>query len=168
VVVGLPILIHLWVRTSTDSSQEGFIGDEAVIILRVTALLDQDVNLLTLKLLTKGEQDVLKLAQHHGAILHFVVQLETLNEVLKATSVLGLLHVAVDGEELFESHELLSLLGGATESLDHLQGGVQVQTSETVTKVEQVDPALALEVIDVESELGALKIKTNMLFRPNL
>jgi len=147
------------VRTSTDSSQERFIGNETIIILRVTALLDEDINLLTLKLLTEGQKNVLQLTQHHGAVLHFVIELQALNEVLKGTSVLGLLHSAVDGEELFKLDELVSLLGGATQICDHLQGGVQVETSETVSQVEQVNPALTLKVIDVESELGAFRKK---------
>jgi hypothetical protein len=146
------------VRTSTHSSQERFIGNETIIILRVTALLDKDVNLFTFKLLTKGQQNVLQLTQHHGAVLHFVIELQALNEVLKVTGVLGLLHSAVDGEELFKFDETVSLLGGATKICDHLQSGVQVKTSETVSQVEQVNPALTLEVIDVESELGAFNV----------
>ena len=44
-----------------DTKKQGqltFIGDETVIVLGVAALLDQDVHLLTLKLLTKTEQHV--------------------------------------------------------------------------------------------------------------
>jgi len=43
---------------------------------------------------------VLQLSQHHGAVLHLVVELEALDEVLVGARVLGLLHLAVDREEL--------------------------------------------------------------------
>merc|ERR1712032_1243118 len=58
----LPILVHLWVGTRTDPPQERFIGNESVVVLRVAALLDQDVNLLTFQLLTERQQDVFKLS----------------------------------------------------------------------------------------------------------
>ena len=41
-----------------------------------------------------------KLSQHHGAVLHLVVQLQALNEVLKVAGLLGFLDVAVDWVEL--------------------------------------------------------------------
>ena len=50
--------------------------------------------------LTERQQDVFKLSQHHGAVLHLVVQLQALNEVLEVASFLGLLDVAVDWVEL--------------------------------------------------------------------
>ena len=53
-----------------------------------------------LEQLTKGKQNVLKLAQHHGAVLHLVVELQALDEVLKVAGLLGLLDVAVDRVEL--------------------------------------------------------------------
>ena len=43
---------------------------------------------------------MLQLSQHHGAVLHLVVQLQALNEVLKVAGFLGLLDVAVDRVEL--------------------------------------------------------------------
>ena len=55
---------------------------------------------------------------------------------------------------LLQLDKLFALLGGATELLDHLQGGVLVQASQAVAKVEQVNPAFALKVVDVEGELG--------------
>ena len=43
---------------------------------------------------------MLKLAQHHGAVLHLVVELQALDEVLKVAGLLGLLDIAVDRVEL--------------------------------------------------------------------
>ena len=45
---------------------------------------------------------MLELSQHHGAVLHLVVQLQALNEVLKVASLLGLLDIRVDGVELVD------------------------------------------------------------------
>jgi len=45
---GLPVLVHLWVGARTHSPQEGFIRNEAIVILGFAALLDQDVDLLPL------------------------------------------------------------------------------------------------------------------------
>ena len=53
-----------------------------------------------LEQLTKGKQNVLKLAQHHGAVLHLVVELQALDEVLEVAGLLGLLDIAVDRVEL--------------------------------------------------------------------
>merc|ERR1719305_1332666 len=143
----LPILVHLWVGARTDSPQERFIGNESVLVLRVAALLDQDVNLLTFQL-----------SKHHGAVLHLVVQLQALDEVLEVASFLGLLDVAVDWVELFQLNELLSLLLGAAQFVNHLQGWVQVETTEAVAEVEHVHAGLALKVVDVKSKLCAFDI----------
>jgi len=144
--------------SGAHSSQKRFIRDETVVILRVAALLDEDVNLLPLQLLSEGEEDVLQLTQHHGSVLLLVVQLQTLHKVLKGASVLGLLHLRVDGVELFKLDELLSLLLCPTKFVNHLEGGVEVETSETVPKIEHVHAGLALEVIDVEGKFSSFNI----------
>ena len=117
-------------------------------------------------------------SEHHGAILHLVVQLQTLNEVLKGAGVLGVLDLLVDGVKLeenihlgirvysrhlfcvhlFKLEEVLSLLLGASELRNHLEGGVEVEAAEAVSQVEQVHPRLSLEVVDVKSEAGALHV----------
>ena len=51
-----------------------------------------------------------KLSQHHGAVLHLVVQLQALNEVLKVAGFLGLLDVAVDWVELAGEEGIIWLL----------------------------------------------------------
>ena len=43
---------------------------------------------------------MLQLPEHHRAVLHLVVELEALDKVLVGAGVLGLLHLAVDREEL--------------------------------------------------------------------
>ena len=58
------------------------------------------MNLFRIVLVTVPEKDVLELAQHHGSVLHLVVELQALNKVLVGAGVLGLLHLVVDGVEL--------------------------------------------------------------------
>ena len=58
---------------------------------------------------------------------------------------------------LFQLNELLSLLLGTAQFVNHLQGGVQVEAAEAVAEVEHVHARLALKVIDVKSKLCALK-----------
>ena len=60
--------------------------------------------------------------------------------------------------DLLQLQELLSLLLGSTQLLDHLESGVQVETSQHVSQVEQVHPCLALEVVDVEGKSGSFHV----------
>ena len=50
--------------------------------------------------LTKRQENVFEFSEHHSAILHLVVQLQTLNEVLKGAGVLGVLDLLVDWVKL--------------------------------------------------------------------
>jgi len=154
----LPVLVHLGMRSGAHSSQEWFIRDETIIILWIAALLDEDVDLLSLQLLSEGEEDVLQLPQHHGSVLLFVVQLQTLNKVLEGPGVLGLLHLGVDWVELFKLDELLPLLLCPTKFINHLEGRVEVETPEAVSQVEHIHARLTLEVIDVKGELSSLYV----------
>ena len=77
----LPVFVHLWVRSSTDSPQECWnfkifllyftsctdivltltlVRNEAVVVLRITTFLDQDVNLLSLQLLSWSRKVISK------------------------------------------------------------------------------------------------------------
>merc|ERR1719285_1598488 len=151
----LPVFVHFWVGPSTYSSQERFVRDESIIILRIAAFLDQDIHLLSLQLLSK----------HHGSVLHFVIQLQTLDEVLKVSGFLRLLHFRVDGEELLDFDELFSLLLCPPESVDHLEGGVEVKAPKAVPKVKHVHSSLALKVINVKGELSTLNILAIQIVR---
>ena len=61
------------------------------------------------------------------------------------------------GANLFQLNELLSLLLGAAQFVNHLQGRVQVEATEAVAEVEHVHARLALKVVDVKSKLCTLK-----------
>lgn len=83
--------------------------------------------------LTKWQEGMLQFSQKHGAILGFVVQFQTFNEIFVATLVLILLNLCVDGEEFFQADFLLIALLGAAQFLDQRQGWVQVESTEGIT-----------------------------------
>ena len=89
----------------------------------------------------------------HGVVVIFVVELQDLNEVVEASLVLAVLGGLVDGEDLVLGQHLLSLLGGASDLSDGLEGGVEVAGSDEVTSEESVNLAISLEVIDVKGEV---------------
>ena len=70
---------------------------------------------------------------------------------------LVIIHVSLN-TNLFEFHELLSLLLRAPELLNHLEGGVEVEAPEAVAQVEEVHPSLALEVVDVKCKPCAFHV----------
>ena len=70
---------------------------------------------------------------------------------------LVIIHVLLN-TNLFEFHELLSLLLRAPELLNHLEGGVEVEAPEAVAQVEEVHSRLALEVVDVKCKPCAFHV----------
>ena len=92
----------------------------------------------------------------HGVVVIFVVQLQDLNEVVESSLVLAVLSGLVDGEDLVLGQHLLSLLGGASNLGDCLEGGVQVASSDEVAGEESVNLAISLEVIDIEGEVDSV------------
>merc|ERR1719348_2043509 len=95
----LPILIHLWVRPSTHSSQERFIWNETIIVLRVAAFLNQNINFFTLQLLTERQKDVFELSQHHELLslllssTQFVNHLQSWVEIQTTEAVTKIKHI---------------------------------------------------------------------------
>merc|ERR1719197_490844 len=126
---------------------------ESFIVGGVAELLHQGLGLVLGQLLTEVGQQTEQLVGQHGVIVIFVVQLQDLNEVVEASLVLAVLGGLVDGEDLVLGQHLLSLLGGASNLSDCLEGGVKVAGSDEVTSEESVNLAISLEVIDVKGEV---------------
>merc|ERR1711899_674401 len=70
--------------------------------------------------------------------------------------VLGVLAGLVHGKHVGLGQHLLSLLGGASDLGDGLEGGVEVAGTDEVAGVEGIDLAISLEVIDIEGEVDGL------------
>jgi len=129
---------------------------ESFIVSGLAELLHQGLGLLLGQLLTEVGQQTEQLVGQHGVVVIFVVQLQDLNEVVEASLVLAVLGGLVDGEDLVLGQHLLSLLGGASNLSDCLEGGVKVAGSDEVTSEESVNLAISLEVIDIEGEVDSV------------
>merc|ERR1719197_615866 len=129
---------------------------ESFIVGGVAELLHQGLGLVLGQLLTEVGQQTEQLVGQHGVVVIFVVQLQDLNEVVESSLVLAVLGGLVDGEDLILGQHLLSLLGGASNLSDCLEGGVQVASSDEVTSEESVNLAISLEVIDIKGEVDSV------------
>jgi len=133
--------------------EEGVVWDETIFILLWCELSKGDPDLFLLHGLSQGGKDVLKLSEHHGAILLFVIEFHTFNEVFITSLALLLLDGLVHGHEVTDLHHSLTLLLWWLELGDRFLRWVQVNGTEEVSDVEGIDFTLAIEIEDVESEL---------------
>ena len=99
-------------------------GHKTISIRFVTELLHQGLGLILGQLLSKVGQQAEQLVGQHSVVLVFVIELKDLNEVVKASLVLGVLAGLVHGEHIGLGEGLLALLGGASNLLNGLDGGV--------------------------------------------
>ena len=135
-----------------------FVFHEALSILRLAHLVHQVLGLLLGQLLAQVDQQLEEVVGLAGVVILFVVELQDLHEVVEATGVLGVLNVLVHFEEVGLLDELLFLLLGASDTLDHSQGGVYVGGAEDVTDVEGVNLAIALEVVDIKGKIDGVDL----------
>ena len=99
-------------------------GHEAFIVGGLAELLHQGLGLLLGQLLSEVGEQSEQLVGKHGVVVVLVVQLQDLNEVVEASLVLGVLAGLVHGEHIGLGEGLLALLGGASNLLNGLDGGV--------------------------------------------
>jgi len=144
--------------SSAHFLQEGFEGNETILILRVAQLIHQVLGLLLGQLLTKVGKEQEELMGQHSVVIVFVVQLQDLNKVVEATLVLGVLGGLVGGVAVGLGKDLLALLSLTADLSDGLKGGVQVAGADEVTQVEGVNLAITLEVIDIEGEVDGVNL----------
>merc|ERR1712165_124175 len=84
----LPIFIHFWMGSAANSFEEWFVWNKSICIFFISAFLQQGIYILSFKLLTKVEQNVLKFTKHHGTIFLFIVKFATFHKVFKRAHVL--------------------------------------------------------------------------------
>jgi len=144
--------------SSAHFLQEGFEGDETVLILGVAELIHQVLGLLLGQLLTEVGEEQEQLMGQHSVVIIFVVQLQDLNEVVEATLVLGVLGSLVGGVALGLGEDLLALLGLTADLGNGLEGGVQVAGTDEITQVESINLTISLEVIDIEGEVNGVNL----------
>jgi len=140
--------------------KEGNERHESILVLGLAELLHQSLGLFLGQLLTKVGQQPEELISKHGVVVIFVVELQDLNEVMESTLVLGVLAGLVHGEDVSLLEHLLALLGGASDLLDGVEGGVEVACTDEVAGIEGINISISLEVIDIEGEFDSI----NFLF----
>jgi len=133
-------------------------GGETVIVSGIAKLLHQSFGLLLGQLLTEIGEQPEELVLKDGAVLVFVVQLQDFNEVVEATSVLGVLGLLEDWVELINLDHSLALLRLSTEFSDGLQSWIQVACSQEVADVKSINLAITLEVINLKGKLDLFNI----------
>jgi len=152
--------------TVTKFHEERNDSEATIFILGWAAFSHYKFNIFLGKAFTKIFQNVGQFRGHHGAILFLVVKLEDFNEIVVAATVLVLLDGDEHGDELFEFHHLLTLLGWDGELFQLLVGGVEVDSTEQVRDVPGIDNTFAIEIEDVEGELHPLCIlRADISFR---
>jgi len=114
--------IHLF---SHQSVHEGGIGEETIIILRVTQLSEQLQDFFLGDFITKIGKDVFELSEHHGSVSIFVVELAQIKVILvDSAAVRGILGSLDLLDDISKLGKLLALLIGLAEGDTHLLGGV--------------------------------------------
>merc|ERR1712212_31258 len=156
-VVTKPTSDHCTVNFLGLASQpveEGHVGEQTILILGVTELSEQLLDIVLGNLVTEIAEDVVELRQHHGAVAVLVVELEELQVVVVGALGVGggnsgldlLHHIVVLGE-------LLSLLVSLTLGDTGLLGDVQAKSVHHVSEEEEVNLAFAIPVVDVADVL---------------
>ena len=135
---------------ASEPVQEGHVGEQTILVLGVTQLSEQLLDVVLGDLVTEVAEDVVQLSQHHGAVAVLVVQLEELQVV-----VVGALRVGGGDSGLALLHdivvlgELLALLVGLSLGDTGLLGDVQAESVHDVSEEEEINLAFAIPVVDV-------------------
>lgn len=110
---------------------------------------------------TKRKQCVRKFSGKHQSIFLFVVEFQTLEEVLVASLFLVLFALTVNRQEFVELHYLLAPLLRSTQFFYGGICGIQVEGPKYLSKVDSIDDVGAIGIVNGEGEfcLCLTKIK---------
>jgi len=142
------------------SSKEGLrkvlILDETFLILRSTTISHNLLSFLCGKDFTKRLEYVGELSSHQRTVVRFIINLKTLNEIVKGSHVLLLLELAVDGKNFLNGQLLLTTVLGSTGLLNHGLSDAEIKGPHEGSKILGVDLSLGEGVIDLKMELAKL------------
>merc|ERR1719193_1454882 len=103
------------------------------------------------------------LSKHHGSVGVFVIQLEKLDVVMISSLTVWSLHCSLAHRYyIVELGELLTFLVCLSEAHTDLLGGVEAHGVHDVAKVEEVELALAVPVIDVADLLASFGVNHDL------
>merc|ERR1719318_2322136 len=97
-----------------------------------------------------------QLISNHRIVIIFVIELKDFNKVMESPLVLGILACLVHWVNLSFGECLLPLLCLSSNLINSLECWVQVTGTDEVTRIEGINSAISLEVIDVKSKLNCI------------
>merc|ERR1711976_586941 len=140
---------------ASQSVQEAHVGEHAILILGVTELSKQLLNISLGHLVTEVAQDVVQLSQHHSAVGVLVVELQQLQVVTVLSLGVGGGNGSLDLlDNIIILGKLFALLISLAQTNTDLLGDVKTQSVHHVSEEEQVDLTLAVPVVDVADVLN--------------
>lgn len=102
-------------------------------------------------------------SQQHGAVLIFVVQFQTLDEIFIAALLFLLSHLRVDWQEFFESEEFFAAFLGSAHFVDQCHGWIAVECTQHIAKIVSIDFFGAIGIVDLESEFSFCGVRTQII-----
>merc|ERR1712215_344257 len=144
---------------ASQSVYKWHVGEESVLILRVTQLSKQFLDIFLWNLITKISKDVFQLSKHHGSIVVFVIELEKLHIVCVGSGGVGSVSCSLYFlDNIIKLGKLLPLLISLTKTYTDLLGGVHSKSIHHISKEEQVYFTFAIPVIYVTDVFNFLGI----------
>merc|ERR1711976_170767 len=140
---------------ASQSVQEAHVGEHAILVLGVTELSKQLLDISLGHLVTEVAQDVVQLSQHHSAVGVLVVELQQLQVVTVLSLGVGGGNGSLDLlDNIIIPGKLLTLLISLAQTNTGLLGDVETQSVHHVSEEEQVDLTLAIPIVDVADVLN--------------
>lgn len=103
-------------------------------------------------------------SQQHGAVLIFVVQFQTFDEIFIAALFLLLSHLSIDWQEFFEAEKFFTAFFCSAHFLDQCQSWIAVECAQHIAEIEGIDSLCTISIVNLEGEFGFYKILWNRRF----
>jgi hypothetical protein len=144
---------------SAQPVQEGLVGDETILVLLVSQLLEELLSVLLGDLITQVGQEVVELGQHHGSVLVLVVELAQLDVVVVVSGIIGLLDGLLhEGNDLIKFAEFFASIVSLTILDANLLDDIHAKGIEDVHEVVHVQHAFAIPIVDVADPLDFVSV----------
>jgi len=144
---------------AAQSVNEWDVWEETIFIFGVGQFSEEGKSVFLGDFISQVGQNVFELSQHHGSVLVFVVQFAQLDVVMVVAMVIGGLQGCLDQSDNFvEGTVFLFFFFLLTILHADLLGDVESQGVHDVTKVEQVEAALAMPIVDLTDFLNSVSV----------
>merc|ERR1712241_885620 len=144
---------------AAQSVDEWSVWEETIFIFWIGQFSEESKSIFFGDLISQVGQDVFKLSQHHGSILVFVVQFAQFDVVMVVATHFWGLHGSLDHfDDFIEAGVLLFFFFLLAICHADLLGNVEAQGVHDITKIEQVELALAMPIVNVADFLNSISI----------